>query len=145
MTSLYILLAVLMGVTMSVYLPMNSTVAKHFGSPITANVLFYFVGLLTTIVMLVSFGDVRTILKTKELPPYLFLTGAMSAVMVLGAIFLIPKIGARKMTTFLITGQVIMAIIVSHFGLLQSAKDPITLQKFIGAVLLVLGAMISIG
>jgi len=101
------------------------------------------VGLLTSIVILSLFGDFRTILKFRNVPPYLFLVGVMSAVLVLGTIVLIPKFGARKVFILLIAGQVIMAMIVSHLGILESPKDPITLRKLVGAALLVFGVVVS--
>jgi len=132
-----------MGAMMSVYLPMNSVVARYSGSPLTANIAFYVVGLLTSIVILSLFGDFKTILKFRDVPPYLFLVGVMSAVLVLGTIVLIPKFGARKVFILLIAGQVIMAMIVSHLGILESPKDPITLRKLVGAALLVFGVVVS--
>jgi transporter family-2 protein len=62
---------------------------------------------------------------------------------VLGTTFLIPHIGARKFFILLITGQILMAIVVSHFGILESPKDPINMQKMIGAVLVLTGAIFS--
>lgn len=142
-TLLYILLAVFMGAIFSVYLPMNSSVSRYFGSPITANVTFFLVALLTAMLIFALFGDFRTVLKLKSIPPYLFLTGVISAFMILGTTFLIPKLGARKLFILLIAGQVITAMIVSHFGVLESPEDPITLQKLVGAALLILGAVVS--
>jgi transporter family-2 protein len=143
-TITYVFLAVLTGVIISVYLPMNSSVARYFGSPITANVSFFLVALLTASVIFLLFGDLKTIGNLDQVPPYLFLTGAFSALMVLGTTFLIPRLGARRYFILLIAGQVIMAMIVSHFGVLESPKDPITWRKLSGALLLVLGAIVSI-
>jgi len=142
-TSLFIGLALLMGIIMSIYLPMNSSVSKHLGSPITANVTFFIVALITSIILFFIFGKVDTINKLKDVPVYLYLTGFISAFIVLGTTFLIPHIGARKFFILLIAGQIVMAIVVSHFGLLESPKDPISIKKIIGASFVILGAMIS--
>ena len=56
----------------------------------------------------------------KHVPSYLFLTGFISAFIVLGTTFLIPKLGARKFFILTIVGQIVMAMIVSHFGVLES-------------------------
>ena len=143
-TLLYVLLAVFVGAIISVYFPMNSSVSKYFGSPITANVSFFLVAFLTAILIFAMFGDIRTVREIKNIPPYLFLAGVISSFMVLGTTFLIPKLGARKLFMLLIAGQVIMAMIVSHFGILESPKDPVTFKKLAGAVILVFGAVISI-
>jgi transporter family-2 protein len=141
--TLYIALAFAMGLIMSIYLPMNSSVAKYLGSTITANVTFFFVALLTSIVILLLSGQFNAINHLKDVPAYLYLTGFISAFVVLGTTFLIPHIGARKFFILLITGQILMAIVVSHFGLLESPQDPVNLKKMIGAVLVLAGAIFS--
>jgi transporter family-2 protein len=143
-TVLYILLAILMGGVMSVYLPMNSSVSRYLRSPVAANVVFYLVALITTILLVALSGDFRAIQQLKAVPAYLLLAGVMSALIVLGATFLIPKIGARKLFVLQVAGQVLVAIVVSHLGILESPKDPLTVRKLVGAALLLLGAVVSV-
>ena len=132
-----------MGLIMSVYLPMNSSVARYLGSTITANVTFFMVALLTSVFIFLITGQFNTINHLKDVPVFFYLTGFISAFVVLGTTFLIPHIGARKFFILLITGQILMAIVISHFGLLESPKDPINMKKVIGAVLVLAGAVFS--
>jgi transporter family-2 protein len=143
-TLLYFLLAVLMGAVMSVYLPMNSSVSRYLRSPVAANAVFYLVALITTILVLALSGGFRTAQHVKTVPAYLFLAGVMSALIVLGATFLIPRLGARRLFVLQVAGQVLMAIVVSHLGVLESPRDPLTVRKLIGAALLLLGAVVSV-
>ena len=142
-TTIYLVLAFTMGLIMSIYLPMNSSVAKYIGSSITANVIFFTVALLTSALIFLLSGEFDTINHLKDIPAFLYLAGFVSAFVVLGTTFLIPHIGARKFFILLLTGQIFMAIVVSHFGILESPKDPINLQKMIGAVLVLAGAIFS--
>jgi transporter family-2 protein len=142
-TTLYIVLAFAMGLTMSIYLPMNSSVAKYLGSTITANVTFFFVALFTSVFIFLLSGQFSAMNHIKDVPLYLYLTGFVSAFVVLGTTFLIPHIGARKFFILLIAGQILMAIIVSHFGLLESPKDPVNMKKMIGAIIVLTGAIFS--
>jgi transporter family-2 protein len=142
-TTFYYVLALAMGVALSIYLPMNSAAARHLGSPITASMPFFLIAFLTTTCILMIFGDTGTLLKLKQLPLYLFFPGFVAAFMVLGTTFLIPKIGARKFFILTIAGQILMGMILSHFGALESPKDPVTLIKLAGAILIVIGAAIS--
>ena len=141
--TIYLLLAFSMGLIMSIYLPMNSSVAKYIGSSITANVTFFAVALLASVLIFLLSGQFNTINHLKDVPAFLYLTGFISAFVVLGTTFLIPHIGARKFFILLITGQILMAIVVSHFGILESARDPINIKKMIGAVLVLAGAIFS--
>ena len=132
-----------MGLIMSIYLPMNSSVAKYIGSSTTANVIFFTVALLTSALIFFLSGRWDTINNLKALPAILYLAGFVSAFVVLGTTILIPHIGARKFFILLITGQILMAIVVSHFGFLESPQDPINMKKMIGAALVLTGAIFS--
>lgn len=57
---------------------------------------------------------------------------------------LIPILGARKLVILSLAGQILMAMIVSHFGILESPVDPISPKKVIGAALFVTGAFVSV-
>jgi len=140
---MYMSIAFFLGVLMSIYLPMNSSVSRYVGSPITANVTFFLTALLTSILIFLLNGQFDTLNKIKEVPAYLYLTGLISAFMILGTTFLIPHLSARRFFILLISGQIIMAIVVSHFGILESPKDPISMKKLIGASIVIMGAYIS--
>ena len=142
-TVLFFLIAVLMGIMIAIYLPMNSSVARHLDSTVAASIPFFIIALLTTILIFFFFADWKTITKLRGLPFYLFLPGFFAALMVLGTTFLIPRIGARSFFILTITGQIVMAMILSHFGYLESPKDPVTIKKFFGAVLMMAGAVLS--
>ena len=140
---MYMGIAFFLGVLMSIYLPMNSSVSRHVGSPFAANVTFFFIALLTSISIFFLNGQFDSLNKIKEVPTYLYLTGFISAFMILGTTCLIPHLGARKFFILLISGQIIMAILISHFGILESPKDPISIKKLIGASVVIIGAFIS--
>jgi transporter family-2 protein len=122
---------------------MNSSVSKYVGSPITANVTFFLTALLTSILIFFINGQFDTLNKIKEVPVYLYLTGFISAFMILGTTILIPHLGARRFFILLISGQILMAIVISHFGILESPKDPISMKKLIGASIVLIGAFLS--
>ena len=143
-TVLFILLAPLMGIMVAVYLPMNSSMARYLDSPITASIPFFFVGLVTSIVLLFLMGEYRAVFNIKTVPLYLFLPGFLAAFMILGTTFLLPKIGARTFYILWLAGQLSMAMVLSHFGLLESPLDPITFKKMLGVFLMFAGAVLSI-
>ena len=143
-TIFYITLAILIGIIISIYLPLNSSVSKYLGSPITANISFFLVVFLVSVLIFAFFGDYKTLFNANNVPIYLYLTGAAAALIILGTTFLIPKIGARRYFILVIAGQTFMAMIISHFGLFESPKDLITLKKITGALLLIAGAAISV-
>ena len=124
-----------MGVAMSIYLPMNSTVSRVVGSSIMANIAFFAVALLTTIVIFIVSNRSDMLLKMRNVPAYLYTSGMISAFILFGTTFLIPQIGARKFFILLVAG---------HLGIFESPKDPVSMKKLAGAVLVMTGAAVSV-
>ena len=139
----HILFAMILGGTMSYYMVMNSKVAGIMGSSITANVLFYGIGFISTVIFFVTIENTNSLLKVKSIPYPLFLTGFLSAIMVLGMTYLIPILGPRKLFLLIVGGQVLMAMLMSHFQWLGVEHDPINLKKVLGAILVLGGVLLT--
>jgi len=140
---LFWLVAFAMGMITSIYLPMNGVVARYVGSALLANIPFYLLGTITTLFLFSLTGNLGAIAQFRTVPKYLYLSGFISAFLILGSTFLIPKLGAGRFFVLFVAGQVLMALIVSHFGLLASPQEPITLKKGLGTLLLVIGVFLA--
>lgn len=141
----FIVIALLMGALMSVYLPMNGAVSRYLGSAMAATITFFSVALATAIIIFVFWGEHSAMTKLRQVPSWLYLSGFLSAFMIIGTTYLIPHLGARRFFILLVSGQVLMAIVVSHFGILESPADAITLKKLCGAALVIAGVFLSTG
>ena len=141
--ALFAVVAFLMGATLSVYLPMNSSVSRHLGSSMAASAVFFVIATITSILILVFGGEYHSLVKLRSVPVYLHVAGIISAFFIVGTTFLIPKVGARTFFILLVSGQILMAMVISHFGVLESPQDPITMKKTIGAILVIAGACLS--
>ncbi|MEM8785644.1 MAG: DMT family transporter [Pseudomonadota bacterium] len=142
-TFVLIAIAVAIGVATAVYLPMNAVMARHLGSPELANTLFFFVGTVGTLALLVFNLDKVSLARLGDAPWYLFLSGLVSALVILSVTLLVPRLGARVLFVSLIGGQVLMSLVVSHFGWLASPKDPLTGMKVLGGGLVVAGVIVT--
>jgi transporter family-2 protein len=142
-STISIVCALALGALISVYMPMNSSVSKYLGSTLAANVIFFAVGLITTIIFYAMLEPIGTILGVVRIPPYLILSGFLSAILVFGMTYLIPVMGVRRLFILIVAGQILLALFVSHYKLFGSPSDPITFRKTVGALLLVLGVAIS--
>lgn len=147
---LLLTIAFAMGAITPIYLPMNSSVARYVGSPVLANVSFFFIALATTLIALSltllwpsNVSGVAIITKYKDVPVYLYLSGILSAFLILGTTALIPRLGASTFFILFVSGQIIMAAIVSHFGILESPQEPISTQKVVGIALLIIGVTLT--
>lgn len=139
----FLIIAFLMGVILSTYLPMNSAASRYLGSSIAASFSFFIVATATSLCILLFSGQYQCLTKLKSVPVYLHIAGIISAFFIVGTTFLVPRIGARTFFILLVSGQILMAIAISHFGLLESPQDPVTIKKLAGAMLVIGGAILS--
>ncbi len=140
----YLAASFLLGTMISVYQPMNSRMARLTESAALANLAFYFVAFLSSLAMVACFGGLRQAERLKGVPPVLWTTGIMSAVMVLGTIVLIPRLGARKLFILQVAGQIAMSVAVAHFGLFGTPRDELTARKLLGTLIMLCGAAVSV-
>jgi len=139
----YFAIAFLLGAITPIYLPMNSVISRHVGSAALANVVFFSVALASTALIAASNQNLQ-FHRFQGLPLYLYISGFISAVLVLGTTVLIPRLGANQFFILFVSGQVLMALVVSHLGILESPQDSLSLRQLIGAALLLLGIALSI-
>jgi transporter family-2 protein len=134
-------LALSMGVLLAVYLPILSQSGRIVASPILANAPFYFFGLVTTVILALAAGNrAGDFARLREVPAWMYLTGVVSALMILGSTYLIPRIGPGPFFVLLVAGQVLTGAVLSHMGWLGAPVDAIGLRKAAGLMLVVVGA-----
>ena len=138
------ILAALMGATISLYVPMISRMSQIMGSPTMGNVPFFLVALLTSIVIALASGQRGpAFAKIGALPPWLLLSGVVSAVMIVGLSFLVPRIGTGALFVMMVAGQIVLGLVINQFGLLGVPAQPITAMKALGAALVIAGAAVT--
>ncbi|MDC0738567.1 DMT family transporter [Cognatishimia sp. SS12] len=133
-------LALLMGAIISIYLPMITQSAKILGSGPMANVPFFAIALISSIAIAVASGSrTEQFQKIGTLPIWLLSAGVMSAGMIIGSSFLIPKIGIGSFFVMLVSGQVIAGLVFGYFGLFGVPASALSVGKILGACLVIAG------
>jgi transporter family-2 protein len=101
----------------------------------------------TIVVLLASVGLwVATGAPTTFLPagtPWtLYLGGVFGFVIVASLTVVFPKIGAAYAIALMVGGQCLAALVVDHYGLIGMPREPMTLQRLIGAALVAAGVAV---
>lgn len=73
---------------------------------------------------------------------YLYIGGALGVAILAAPILLIPKIGATLTLTAMVLGQLLMALLIDHWGLFNAPRIEINLARIIGLALLIMGAVL---
>lgn len=134
------LLALALGAIISIYLPMISKTAGLLGSGPMANVPFFGIAFASSIVIALATGARGSdFSRMAHLPPWTLTAGVMSAGMIIGSSYLIPKIGIGAFFVLLVAGQVLAGLVFGQLGLFGVPASSLTLGKLGGALMVVAG------
>lgn len=131
------------GVVLTVHLAMNGKVGAAIGNPRVGNAFFWCVGAVTAIIIGMTGWQAGALSGLRQVNPLLLTAGAMGATLVFGIAWIIPQIGAGPMTMMLLGGQILSGMVISHYGLLGSPMQPISLMNIIGAAVMIGGIYLA--
>jgi len=124
--------------------PINSQLGKTIGNQQAA----FFSFLTGTIILAVIAGLVKggygQIAEARTLPWQYLIGGVLGACYVSTVIVTVRTLGAGGIVAATIAGQLTMGVIIDQFGLLGLDKDPISVSKAIGVVLLAVGTLLVV-
>jgi len=136
----YFGLALGLGAVISVYFPMIAQFARIVGSGPLANVPFFLIGFVTSVAIAFATGSrVSDVQKFAQVPVWLYTAGIMSAGLILGSSFLIPRIGTGTFFVLLVSGQVLAGMAFGQFGLFGVAPSPLTPGRMLGVAMVIGG------
>jgi len=68
--------------------------------------------------------------------------GLLGSVFVTAAAAFAPRLGAATFISITIAGQVLVSILLDHFGVVGFAARPVTAPRLLGALLLIVGVLL---
>lgn len=141
--TLFYFFVILLGIVLDVHLAMNSVVGGALRNPRVGNALFWCIGAAAALAIGVTKWDAGALRGLKAVNPVLLTAGALGACLVFAIVWLLPQVGARAMFLNLLAGQVLGAMVLSHYGWLGSPIQRISLLNLVGAGVMILGAFLA--
>lgn len=143
MSGLLALFVVVMGAGLSAQPLLNARVSAAAGHPVWA-------ALFSVLVSSVTLLLVSQILRLPApraghivtLPPWILSGGVIGAFVVLAALMAAPRLGAATTVALFIAGQLVMSLVIDHFGLLGVREHALDLKRALGVLLLVGGVLL---
>ncbi len=138
------LLALLAGAAIAIQATMNAQLGVLLKSSMLGTSVAFLIGCVFTVsAMMLTTKQYPQIGEIKSVPLCLWFSGgALSAFGVGMFYYLIPKMGVGSMMSYALSGQILVAIIVSHFGLFDLPVKPINVIKVFGAASLIIGVLL---
>jgi transporter family-2 protein len=133
-------LALLAGAALPVQFSINAQLRNAVGGPVMAAAISFVVG---TLCLLVAFVVSRQPMprgaRLADAPWWVWTGGALGATYVLLSIVLLPRIGAATTVGLIVAGQMVTALVLDHYGLLNVPVHRISVVRVLGAILVIAG------
>jgi bacterial/archaeal transporter family-2 protein len=144
MEAFYIVLVLIAGACAPTQAGINSQLLTLWAKdPIIAALISFAVGTLALLAfVLVVRIPVPAAKTAAQLPWWVWTGGFMGAFLVAVTVAAAPELGAATMIGFMITGQIVTSVALDHWGLVGYAVHPISIQRILGAVLLISGVIL---
>lgn len=135
-------LAILVGTMLPLQGLVNARLGAQIGGPIVAAFVSFLVGSIALGIYLVVARHRIGLESAGSLPTWVWMGGLLGAFYVAVVTLLIPRLGPATMMCLVIFGQVVAALLLDKFGVLQSAPRTVDMVRIAGAVLVLAGVIL---
>lgn len=137
---IYLLLALVTGALIPIQAATNAAFSKSTGNPYITGAVVFVIGLAA---MLVFLFVTKTALPERQhltaAPAYSYLGGIIVAIYVVMITILVPRIGVGTAIAFIVTGQILCAVTIDHFGLFNVQVRHVDVSRIAGVLLMIGG------
>ncbi|WP_245590396.1 DMT family transporter [Aneurinibacillus terranovensis] len=140
MKFLFTLLTVVSGVGLSVQAAINGRLGRAIGT-IEAAFVSFFVGTIALLIAVLFFGK-GNVIELFTVPKWKLLGGLIGATYIAVLAMVVPKIGVGASVVSVICGQIIMSMLIDHFGWFNGPKIPFNTYRFIGLLFLIVALIL---
>lgn len=136
--------ALVVGALIPVQAASNTALSQSINSVAGSALVLFSIGLLCVCAVLALNTEIRPSFQTlSQAPYYAYLGGFIVATYVLSITWLAPRMGIGNAICFIVTGQILAAVTIDHFGLMGSLVQPISWQRVAGVALMIGGLFLA--
>ncbi len=144
--TLSVIVGLIAGGLFGVQPSVNGHLSRHLQHPFQASLISFASGTVILIVMAITAGifPPRFMTSPASLPWWAWGGGLIGVFMVTSSLILVPKVGSLPWFAAIMTGQVIAAVLLDHFGWLGNDRVVASPTRLAGAALLIAGLMLIV-
>jgi len=136
-----ILIGLAGGMAIGLQGPLSSMITQKLGS-LESVFIIHIGGAIAALIPMLFFGS--KLGQWKSVPWYALIAGAFGLIVISAMGYMIPRIGAAGALITLMAGQILVASLLDHFGLLGMAPRAIDLQRVIGFGVVMVGVWLTV-
>jgi len=137
------LIGLLGGVAVGTQAPIAGAMSQRVGG-LSTSLIIHAGGAALSAALLLAQGGGERLAQARHLPWYMLGCGAFGVVLYLTISHTVPRLGATPAIALIIVGQLLVGLVVDHFGLLGVPIRPLDAARALAAVLLVAGGCLAV-
>ena len=130
------------GAATALQAPLNARLATAVGSSVNAALVSFAVGTIALIGLALVFHVRPDMAAARALPWYAWVGGLCGVVFVIAATWGVPRLGVATTITLMVAGQLVLGLVLDHFGAFGAPRQPINLGKLAGVALVIGGVLL---
>jgi transporter family-2 protein len=141
----YLLFAIVVGFLIPIQPAINAQLSKLVSGPVQSSFLSFLIGFIVLfIILLCSSLPFPKVSQISSINPLLLIGGVLGVIFVFSSMWLIPKIGAAPLSIAIICGQLLMSLLIDHYGLFDLERYPLSWSRILGCAFVCIGLLLVI-
>jgi len=137
-------LALFAGALIPIQAVANASLSRSIDSVVYSALLLFIVGLIfVSTFVLVNRVPMPSFSSFVSAPAFSYIGGVIVATYVLSITFLAPRMGVGNAICFIVTGQIVVAVLIDHFGLWGASTTVLDIRRGGGVTLMVMGLFLA--
>ncbi len=143
--TLLILTAMVLGAILPIQASLNGKLMRAFGHPVIGAGISFLTGTIILMAYASTLHKHISMAAVRQTAWYDWIGGLMGVVYVTGSIMIIPRLGAGFAFALMVGGQLMMSLVMDHYGMLGLSVNQVSWTKIAGVGLLVAGVWLIRG
>lgn len=132
-----ILIGLLGGVAVGLQSPLAGSMGQRVGGTASSFIIHVSGAIFSGVLLFLRGGE--RIREWRTLPWYMLAAGIFGLILYQTISITLPRLGSTMMIVLIIIGQLVLGVVVDHFGLFGVTQRPIDLLRMLGVLALILG------
>ena len=117
--------------------------AAFVESPVLSAFISFLVGTAALFLYILASGvSLGNLASAREAPAVAWIGGLLGAFFVAVSVMLLPKLGVAMTFSLIIAGQMLITLVIDHFGLLGVPVKEISIPRIVGVFLIASGVVL---
>ena len=122
--------------------PTNAKLMTAVGSPVNAAFVSFAVGTAALGIVAMVLQARPDVTAARALPWYAWVGGLYGAIFVVAAAWGVPRLGVALTITLMVAGQLLIGIVLDHFGAFGTPQQPISWGRAAGVAMVLAGVLL---